>query len=93
MTDSYNDWSNWETWITKLWIGEHYDYWRGIIARYIGKANKEEALRDLATWLKDEHEEHLSSATEVRGVYFDLLSAALHKVNWEEIARHLLEEV
>ena len=45
----------------------------------------------LADHLEDEFEEH-SPITD-SSVYADLLSAALSEVNWQEIAKSLLEDI
>jgi len=50
----------------------------------------------LAGWLKDEHDddsEHPVFKAAEGTVYSDLLSAALSKVNWYEIAQSLLDDL
>jgi hypothetical protein len=97
---TYNGWTNYETWVVKLWMDNErgsYDHWRaqavdaweaatanGIITR------SDRARFDLADLLKAEHEDN---TLEVRGVYADLLRAALSEVNWYEIADALLNDM
>lgn len=88
MTD-YNGWSNYETWLLKLWIDNEfadYTYWRGeteAIARGKGTA------RELADMLKDSFEE---AQPKLEGFWLDMLNAAMSEVNWQEIAENMLNE-
>src|SRR4051794_4558851 len=87
----YNGWTNYETWVVKLWLDNEessYRYWTGEARRWHGE---DEAAQGLAAQLKDE----LSEASPVNEptVYGDLMNAALEEVNWLEIAESYLEEV
>ena len=89
MSNTYNGWTNYETWNVKLWMDNDegsYQYWRDT-AHGIAGAHNEEA--QLADQLKSEHEEAMP---ELNGTYSDLLRAALGEVNWYEIAENMLEE-
>ena len=98
----YNGWTNYETWVVKLWIDNDagsYEYWREETRAAINEAEagtvltKQEAARyDLAGRLQSSHED--SRPAEVCGasLWTDLLSAALSEVNWSEIAASLIED-
>lgn len=87
---TYNGWSNYETWLVKLWMDNDEDscrYWQE--QAQCARSERENARFVLANMLKDEHEE---SMPEVAGVYLDLLAAVLGEINWREIADSLLED-
>ena len=97
----YNGWTNYETWVVNLWMDNEegtYDYWREVAQEIHndleeptnGLTKMDEAIYLLSDRLKDYHEEN---RPELPGVYGDLIGAALSEVNWEEIAKHLLENV
>ncbi len=99
---SYNGWSNYETWVVNLWLGNDegsYNTCRTFAQRCFEEAvadevfnRKERACYQLANELKEMVEENNPLASEA-SVYTDLLNASLSEVNWKEIAKGLLEEV
>ena len=91
----YNGWTNYETWVVKLWIDNDQgsqEYWLHAArqARKHNVTNPDAARYELQELLKDEHEEQ---SPEVVGVYADLLNASLCEVNWREIAKNLLTDL
>jgi len=102
MTDEkYNGWTNYETWLVKLWIDNDQgsqEYWleearesvKNAVADYGTKADA--ARYSLAGSLKDWHQEQADEITGVTGMFKDLLTAALGSVNWNEIAANFLDE-
>jgi hypothetical protein len=83
---SYNGWRNYETWVTKLWI----DNDQGAQEYAYEIARRETDRTDTANALKAWIEEETPTVT---GLFADLLSTALGKVDWYEIADAYLEEV
>jgi len=83
----YNGWWNYETWVTNLWLsndeGSDHDVRR--LARYADDASA------LDGSLKDYVEEAMPDLGAC--LASDLLSAALSKVDWYEIAEHYWEDV
>jgi len=88
--NTYNGWTNWETWIVNVWIDndqklhEHYRK----MARAEISSNKRSATFKLSVTLREQFDEWMP---EVEGVYLDLLSGAMREIDWVEIARHLIE--
>ncbi len=80
MADTYNGWTNRETWLINLWIGDHLDLRRSehneVTAEYV-----EGLVQDL-------HEDVPFGS----GLYEDLINHALAAVNWHELAEAYTEE-
>jgi len=104
--ESYQGWTNYETWCVVLWIDNEqpsYEYWRAMARRHKREAPTSEGVRS-RIWTA-EQAARLNLADQLRGevtdcapiseatLYTDLLTAALEEVNWREIAENLLEEV
>ena len=84
MTDTaYNGWTNYETWLVNLWLGEE-DY-----EGNLSSADKRQSAYDLGKRIRDYVEE---MQPEVTGLYADMINAAIRAVNWQEIAEHMIEE-
>ena len=81
--DTYNGWTNYETWAVNLWLMNQegsYFFWTA--------AAKGRTVAELADMLQ---ESHTDNAPEWCGVYSDLLGRALNRVNWLEIAEAVKE--
>ncbi|KKN83817.1 hypothetical protein LCGC14_0294700 [marine sediment metagenome] len=95
----YEGWTNYETWAVKLWMDNEepsYNYWKERTEEIAKDAKGDQyttsermAVHNLATALKDEHEE---AVPDLEGFAGDLLMTALGSVNWYEIAKSLLED-
>lgn len=97
----YNGWTNYETWAAKLWMDNdqgsylHWkeaaqDAWDNATADKI--CTREERARfNLADALKQQHEDDAPDLGS--SVWADLLNAALSEINWDEIARAMIEDV
>ena len=84
---TYNGWTNYETWLTGLWLSN--DQATDRVAREIVTAAPDrvaaaDALRD---WIADANP-LLGEAS----LYSDLLNAALGAVDWYELAEYLLAD-
>ena len=99
--NTYNGWTNYETWVVKLWMDNEQssqEYWAEEAATYAGRTDpsddletrKDEVVYELAKILQSTHEE---SKPETTGVFADLLSSAIDSVNWREIAHSMVDEL
>ena len=84
MGEKYNGWTNYETWVVNLWIGESQDFWDDI-------TSSSDSVADIANMLKDYHMED-NPLVDNANVYTDLLGGALSSVNWREIAQHFIDD-
>jgi len=84
---THEGWKNYETWCVNLWLDNEEPLYREVTERAAGfarsRSTKERARAALAEWLKDFVTEQ---APELRGLWSDLLTAALSEVDWDEIA-------
>lgn len=101
----YNGWSNYETWVVKLWIDNEQPHYETVTdqvqAIWAGAGERDEdssptlsreqrARYDLADWLKGWVHEAFELPTE--GLAADLVGATLSEVNWDEMAQSFLED-
>ena len=104
---SYNGWTNYETWSVALIMDndqglysmrceQAQQLYNDAEPEWDWQSKEDKATNDLADWLKDfivdEYAPDLS-ALPLGMLYGQLLSGALSDVNWQEIARHWIEEV
>jgi hypothetical protein len=85
ITSTYNGWANKETWLVHLWLTNDQASdaaWRAVAAE-IGEVYR------LADVLRAALEEGATLLLQT-SLYADLLTTALGRVAWEEVARHLL---
>jgi len=99
----YNGWTNYETWVTALHIGNEAsscDYALGMTREALSQQN------DVDTWTKAQHTkftladmlkdwigDDILESNSVDGLALDLMRAAVSEVNWDEIASHYIGKV
>ena len=80
-SEVYNGWSNQETWVVVLWLNRTYGSYQRAHNIVTTADSEQEAVQGLLTdvqaCLSQQNENALDG---------DLLSAAMKRVNWEEIA-------
>ena len=86
--EKYNGWTNYATWRVNL---EIFDNWYFVDHGYNIKEAEKDAY-DLGLALKEYVEELLEQETgNAMGIAFSYAMAFLADVNWQEIARHVIE--
>lgn len=91
----YNGWSNYETWATKLWIDND-----NIFSNIVKEINQPKNYPcdgsglNIIRKVAERIEGYFIKNNPIKNssVYFDLLNAALRKVDWWEIADHIVNE-
>ena len=105
MSEGYNGWTNYETWVVRLYMDNDQGqarYWEDAAREAYEQAKplawltrEQRATHDLADQIKAAHEEACDDMLErsnfEMGPFADLLRGALSEVNWREIARHWIE--
>lgn len=89
--DTYNGWTNWETWLTNLWLSDDEDtwsQWANASRIALQSQSVDEARYDVSKQLKESFSQQVP---EQSGLFTDFIIRALREVNWEEIASHLVD--
>jgi hypothetical protein len=98
---TYNGWTNYETWLTNLWMDNEQgsqEFYREMAQQIIDDitaseylSKEEEEVHQMADRLKEYFETEFLEDMEA-GLKGDLIRAALGSVNWFEIAKTWIEE-
>jgi len=98
---SYNGWSNYETWVTNLWLTNDentYAQCRGLAEAAFAGARPTATLTRGARYrldFADALKELVSAGHPLQdspGLFCDLLTGAIREINWAEIAASMFEE-
>jgi hypothetical protein len=93
MSKGYNGWTNYETWCVNLWMDNEegsYDYWREVAEDVWDAEDPDRSQRLLADRIRQQIEE---GQPLTKGLYADLIEAALSEVDWDEIASHFIYDL
>ena len=86
----YNGWTNYETWLVNLWLGNEPGTEGDCRDMAVEEINGQDSAYQLGMTLKDYVEDILPDLG--ASLAADLMGAALSEVNWQEIAEHYLED-
>jgi len=86
MTEKYNGYNNYETWLVALWIDNDQVYSEDVESMANGSSDDD--TNDLATSIKEyvENMPDVSKAIETGGMVADLINSTLSDVDWYELA-------
>ena len=92
--ETYNGWTNYETWLANLWINESdVDYYIDQARQLLADGNSApDTVRELAANMRSDYGDQVADMSDrgLSGMMNDLLNAALCNVNWREIAEHIV---
>ncbi len=96
-TKEYNGWTNYETWLVKLWQDNSQadqEFWNDAATECVAESgSRDAAILPLADQMKEHYERASEEVAGVNGFWTDLIGAALCEVNWREISEHWIEAV
>jgi len=90
--DTYNGWTNKETWLVNVWLNNDYDLYK----YYLGRLNDSyggfisDIIHELQEIVYDIVRE---DRPETNGLAYDLLQSSLNVINYKELAEHYIEEI
>tara|TARA_R110000868_G_scaffold365866_1_gene628763 strand:+ start:62 stop:391 length:330 start_codon:yes stop_codon:yes gene_type:complete len=100
MAQSYNGWSNYETWLVNLWADNEglQEYWQDAAADIYQLAERENRPDDAVSDLADLMSEYYDAAAEEwmssqSGMFADMINSSLREVHWYEIAKHYIDAI
>ena len=93
MSEKYNGYNNYETWLVALWIDNDQCYLEDVRSMADGCTEKD--TNDLATSIKEyvENMPDVSQAIESGGMVADLVNSTLSDVDWYELAEMYIKDV
>ena len=96
MCDKFNGWPNYETWAVNVHIGSDeklYERFMSIIQNPDSVMAQADALSEWIRIDRDAQEEDIEISGAMVGLYTDLVSGALDKVDWRRIVVANREDV
>jgi hypothetical protein len=82
--DTYNGWTNRETWLVSLWLNNDQSSY-GVLLEALGRNGYDFTK---AEWLKSKLEDIMYDLPLGASLWSDLLGTALAKVNWLEVIKN-----
>ena len=90
--DTYNGWTNKETWLVNVWLNNDYDLYK----YYLGRLNDSyggfisDIIHELQEIVYDIVRE---DRPETSGLAYDLLQSSLNVINYKELAEHYIDDI
>ncbi len=91
--ETYNGWTNYETWCLNIWIDndQYLNERKAELVREVTLHYDDKQVYELSLLLESMVEELKDNALEV-GLLSDLLGGAIGKINFYELAEHYIED-
>ena len=90
--DTYNGWTNKETWLVNVWLSNDYDLYK----YYLGRLNDSyggfisDIIHELQEIVYDIVREDRPATN---GLAYDLLQSSLNVINYKELAEHYIDDI
>ena len=90
--DTYNGWTNKETWLVNVWLNNDYDLYK----YYLGRLNDSyggfisDIIHELQEIVYDIVREDRPATN---GLAYDLLQSSLNVINYKELAEHYIDDI
>lgn len=92
----YNGWTNYETWLANLWMDNDQgsqEYWRERAENACDEAtDRDEAIELLASELESDMDDRIEECVGAQGVLAEFLRTSADEVDWQDIARHWVDD-
>jgi hypothetical protein len=91
MTETYNGYTNYQTWDVVLWVRNDEGYYDMVIDALKDITQEHEDITEQADALQEFIETELIFTSDPVGIAADLLQNAVSHINWYEVLEALLE--
>ena len=96
LTNRYNGWTNYETWLCNLWF-DNFDFTDQIqMDMFANCEDNCDVLDIIENYIKEYVEEYVEyslSPGDQNGFINDMLNAAISEIDWRDIAEHYVDDV
>ena len=92
MSNKYNGWTNYETWIFNLWITNEESDYEYALELAEESENKYGLSKKLEEWAEEMASDALTAYEYTHGFIKDMVNSSVGEVNFYEVATHLWEE-
>ena len=94
MAQSYNGWSNYDTWLANLWYGEIFvDLIREEYGEEVTYDQEYDVAQSIQYYLDDLVTDELEGAVSRAGYVADVVSAAQREINYRELANSVIDSI
>ena len=91
MTQSYNGWTNYETWLCNLWFN-NFDF-TDQMDMFDNCEDNCDVLEIIANYIKESVEEFVEYSAADHGFIQDMINSAVGEIDWRDIADHYVDDV
>lgn len=87
-TQTYNGWSNRETWLGNLWLSND----EGLYELFCRAFRENNTISETAMYIEEELREQLEDEIDTASIWQDLLGTAFDRIQWAEIVAANFED-